>query len=62
MKRLVFGTDEIPAPVSAFYDLIQAHYVPRFGSPPLLSDAELAAIAAPVLMIIGESDADFPRA
>lgn len=59
MKRLVFGGGEILPEVSRFFDLLQQHFVPRFGSPPLLSDAELGGIACPVMMVSGGEDAFF---
>lgn len=59
MKRLVFGSGEILPEVSRFFDLLQQHYAPRFGSPPLLSDGELSAIACPALMMAGGGDAFF---
>lgn len=60
MKQLVFGTDRIHPDVSRFFDLMQRHYKPRFGSPSLLSDSELAGIQAPLLMVAGDRDAFFP--
>jgi pimeloyl-ACP methyl ester carboxylesterase len=59
MKRLVFGKGEILPEISLFFDLLQQHYVPRFGSPPLLSDDELRAITCPVLLAEGGKDAFF---
>jgi len=59
MKRMVFGRGEILPEVSRFFDLLQQHYVPRFGSPPVLSDEQLKAIACPVLMMTGGEDAFF---
>jgi len=59
MKRMVFGQKEILPELSYFFDLLQAHYVPRIGSPPILSDKELKSIMAHVLMIGGSDDAFF---
>ena len=59
MKRMVFGRGEILPEVSRFFDLLQQHYVPRLGSPPLLSDEEIKRIACPVLMMTGGEDAFF---
>jgi len=59
MKRLVFGGGEILPEVSRFFDLLQRHFAPRFGSPPLLSDAELLGIACPTKMVSGGEDAFF---
>lgn len=59
MKRMVFGKVEVLPQGSAFFDLLQEHYVPRIGSPPLLSDRELRSIACPVLTIAGGADAFF---
>jgi pimeloyl-ACP methyl ester carboxylesterase len=59
MKRLVFGPGVIPRELSLFFDLLQRHYAPRFGSPRLLTDAELGGIACPVLMMSGGADAFF---
>jgi pimeloyl-ACP methyl ester carboxylesterase len=57
MKRLVFGPGDIPRELSLFFDLLQRHYAPRFGSPRLLTDAELGGIACPVLLMTGGEDA-----
>jgi hypothetical protein len=59
MKRLVFGRREILPEASRFFDLLQQHYVPRIGSPPLLSDEQMKRIACPVLMMTGGEDAFF---
>lgn len=59
MKQLVFGRKDIIPELSRFFDLLQEHYQPRFGSPPLLSDQELASIRAPLLMVSGQNDALF---
>lgn len=59
IKRMIFGSGEILPEVSRFFDLLQEHYAPRFGSPPLLSDEELKAIACPVLLYSGGDDAFF---
>ena len=59
MKRMVFGRSEILPEVSRFFDLLQQHYVPRIGSPPLLSDEQMKCIACPVLMMTGGEDAFF---
>jgi pimeloyl-ACP methyl ester carboxylesterase len=59
MKRLVFGPDDIPQELSRFFDLLQKHYAPRFGSPKLLTDAEISGIACPVMMMSGGEDAFF---
>ena len=59
MKRMIFGRGEILPEVSRFFDLLQQHYVPRFGSPPALSDEQLKLIACPVLMMAGGEDAFF---
>ncbi len=59
MKRMVFGKGEILPEVSRFFDLLQQHYVPRIGSPPLLSDEEMKRIACPLLMMTGGEDAFF---
>ena len=59
MKRMVFGRGEILPEVSRFFDLLQQHYVPRIGSPPLLSDEQMKRIACPVLMMTGGEDAFF---
>lgn len=59
MKRMIFGTDEIPPAVSQFFDLLQQHFSPRFGSPKLLEDGELRRIACPVMMATGGEDAFF---
>ena len=59
MKRMVFGKGEILPQVSRFFDLLQQHYVPRIGSPPLLSDMQLKRVACPVLMMTGSEDAFF---
>ena len=59
LKRLIFGPGDILQEVSRFFDLLQKHYAPRFGSPKLLTDAEIGGIACPVLMISGGEDAFF---
>lgn len=59
MKRMVFGKGEILPEVSRFFDLLQQHYVPRLGSPPLLSDDEVKSISCPLLMMAGGEDAFF---
>lgn len=59
MKRMVFGTDDILPEISRFFDLLQLHFAPRFGSPPLLTDGELRRIACPVLLATGGEDAFF---
>jgi pimeloyl-ACP methyl ester carboxylesterase len=59
MKRIVFGTEDVLPEVSRFFNLVLKHYNPRFGSPPLLTDAELAAITARVMMLSGDRDAFF---
>jgi pimeloyl-ACP methyl ester carboxylesterase len=59
IKRMIFGKGEIPPYVSLFFDLVQQHYAPRFGSPPLLTDYELNIIKAPVMMILGGNDVFF---
>jgi pimeloyl-ACP methyl ester carboxylesterase len=59
MKRLVFGGGEILPEVGRFFDLLQEHFIPRFGSPPLLSDKELGGISCPVMMVSGGEDAFF---
>ncbi len=59
MKRMVFGGGEILPEVSRFFDLLQQHYAPRFGSPPPLTDAELQALTCPALMAAGGGDAFF---
>jgi len=60
MKKLVFGTTDILPVLSDFFDLVQKHYTPRFGSPPLLPDDALRGIESGVLMVSGENDAFFP--
>lgn len=62
MKRMVFGDGEILPEVSRFFDLLQQHYAPRFGSPKLLSDGELRGVACPVLLTEGGRDAFFDAA
>lgn len=56
MKRMIFGKGEILPEVSLFFDLIQQHYAPRFGSPRILTDGEFRAISCPVLMMEGGDD------
>jgi pimeloyl-ACP methyl ester carboxylesterase len=58
MKRMVFGRGDIHSEVSHFFDLLQQNYLPRLGSPPLLSDQQMKRIACPVL-IAGAEDAFF---
>jgi pimeloyl-ACP methyl ester carboxylesterase len=53
------GTGDIPQEISRFFDLLQQHYAPRFGSPKLLTDAEISGIACPVLLMSGSGDAFF---
>ena len=62
MKRVVFGEEEVAPEVAMFFDLIQKHLIPRFGSPPVLSDSEFQSITAHVCMIAGEKDAFFNTA
>lgn len=59
MKRIVLGKAEVPAEVSMFFDLVQKHFVPRIGSPPVLKNSELGSIQAGVLMMAGDKDAFF---
>jgi pimeloyl-ACP methyl ester carboxylesterase len=59
MKHLVFGKGEILPEVSRFFDLLQEHYIPRYGSPKLLTDMELRGITCHVLMSAGSEDAFF---
>jgi len=59
MKRLVFGKGVILPEVSRFFDLLQLHFVPRIGSPPLLSDEQIKRITCPLLMTTGSEDAFF---
>ena len=62
MKRMVLGKGAIPEVVSRFFDAVQAHYVPRFGSPPLLNDQEIKAVRAPLMVVCAEKDVFFPAA
>jgi pimeloyl-ACP methyl ester carboxylesterase len=59
MKRMVFGTDDILPEISRFFDLLQLHYAPRFGSPRLMTDEELKRISCPVMLMTGGEDAFF---
>jgi pimeloyl-ACP methyl ester carboxylesterase len=60
IKKLVFGTEDIPPLLSEFFDLVQKHYSPRFGSPPLVGDGDIRGVRAKMLMVSGEKDALFP--
>ena len=59
MERMVFGTGDVPEAALAFYRMIQQHMRPRYSALPLLTKKELAGIAAPMLVLLGESDALF---
>lgn len=55
--RLVSGTDDVPREVAEFVMAIFQHFRPRMERLPLRTDAELAALAVPVQVIIGGRDA-----
>ena len=54
--RLVMGGDEAPQEVTEFVLAIFTHFRPRIERLPLRTDAELAALAMPVQLILGASD------
>ena len=60
INRIVFGKQPIHPDAVAFMDLIMAHFKPRVGALPNFSDAELARLAMPTLLIVGEEDALYP--
>jgi pimeloyl-ACP methyl ester carboxylesterase len=54
--RLVTGSGEVPQQVAEFVLAIFSHFRPRLERLPLRTDEELAALAAPVQLILGGSD------
>ncbi len=49
MKRMVFGTDDILPEISRFFDLLQLHYAPRFGSPRLMVEGKSVPLRLHIL-------------
>lgn len=56
MKRLVLGDTVIPAELDDYLTLIMTEFKPRIGALPIFTDAELARLAMPVLLIGGDQD------
>jgi pimeloyl-ACP methyl ester carboxylesterase len=54
--RLVTGSAELPKELSEFVLAIFSHFRPRMERLPLRTDAELAALAMPVQLIVGSTD------
>lgn len=62
LNRIVFGRQPIHPDAIAFMDLIMAHFKPRVGALPNFSDAELARLTMPALLIAGAQDALYDSA
>jgi pimeloyl-ACP methyl ester carboxylesterase len=58
--RKVLEGAELPAEARSFMGLIAAHFRPRVEGLPLLTDAELARLSMPVLLVAGARDAIYP--
>lgn len=54
--RIALGPGDISEPVIDYMLTIQRHYRPRRAALPIFSDADLAAIAAPLFVVVGARD------
>jgi pimeloyl-ACP methyl ester carboxylesterase len=59
MQRMVFGEGDVASELKIFFSLIHQAYIPRFGSPPLLSISRLRNVACPALVLAAGRDAFF---
>jgi pimeloyl-ACP methyl ester carboxylesterase len=62
INRIVFGKQPIHPDAAAFMDVIMTHFKPRVGALPNFTDAELARLTMPTLLIAGAQDALYPSA
>ncbi|MDQ1300692.1 MAG: hypothetical protein QG637_612 [Chloroflexota bacterium] len=60
INRIVFGRQPIAAEVMVVMNEIMTHFKPRIEPPPLYTDAELAALTMPILLLAGAEDALLP--
>jgi len=60
INRIVFGREPIAEEVASFMNEIMTHFKPRIEPQPLYTDAELAALTMPILLIAGAADALLP--
>lgn len=56
LMKMICGTDKLPSEVVAAQKLFLAHFNPRLGALPALTDAELSNLTMPMLYIAGEKD------
>lgn len=57
INRITFGKQPIHPDAVAYMNTIMAHFKPRIGALPNFSDGELARLAMPTLLVVGEEDA-----
>lgn len=60
MQRMVFGDEKVPPEIKTFFSLIHQAYIPRFGSPPVISRTGLKRVECPVMLLAPDQDAFFP--
>ncbi len=59
INRITFGNQPIHPDAVAYMNVIMTHFKPRIGALPEFTDAELARLSMPVLLIAGAQDALF---
>ena len=62
INRITFGNQSIHPAAVAYMNLIMTHFKPRIGVLPNFTDAELARLTMPTLLIAGVQDALNPSA
>lgn len=62
INRIVFGKQPIHPDAVAFMNVIMTHFKSRVGALPNFTDAELARLTMPTLLIVGEQDALYASA
>lgn len=62
ISRIVRGNQPVHPTAVEYMNLIMTHFKSRVGALPTFSDAELARLTMPALLILGEQDALFPSA
>ena len=60
LMRIISHKQDLPEEAISYFRLMGKNFNPRRETIPLLSDAELAALRMPVLLIAGEKDALLP--
>lgn len=60
INRITFGSQQIYPAAVEFMDAIMTHFRPRIEPQPLLTDAELARLTMPTLLVVGARDALLP--